>query len=481
MSARRVPPGEPQPPSFDHAASAIVLAIGEPPAIPVGCLALLNICYEVVLRALHFKQRGDQERRFSPARHRPLLAQTMRFLATARTPAQWRSLRDTFASGRCCCEDGPATLYTVSHDPALLRRSNTLQTLVLSMCAVFNQYFRVKLPRVRSPGTRSEPTWPTLDELLPDGAAHSMHALGTWLHLKGYGPGEQSELILVLRGIYQTMPSYTVRGLLKTPSILVWMHRTLARWTPSVETLRPGLLRTRTLGKPLQWLGFFASTVLSYLTDDEMRLWVSGGGPLGLPAADVCTVLCKAIDAVALHPTEDGGAAHDSLAQFGDALSFLAGRIMLVLPDVRLGSHTAQVAIVRQQGVQSQPYQRLRRSAFGKNWDDCCNGPACIATYARRDLDFKRCAGCRTAQYCSRACQRRAWRWPGAAHRDVCEMYEACRAAAQRPGGNRVAGIQEVAEGMTPARLDAVCANLDALQATRHAQLGEYRRVAFCR
>jgi hypothetical protein len=49
-----------------------------------------------------------------------------------------------------------------------------------------------------------------------------------------------------------------------------------------------------------------------------------------------------------------------------------------------------------------------------------CNVPQCPRTILESG-PFGRCGGCRRAFYCSRRCQRTAWRHPVAPHREVCE------------------------------------------------------------
>jgi hypothetical protein len=144
MSARHTRPERPRLPSFDHAVEAIVLGLGDPPAVPVACLTALNICYDTVLTTLSKKAREYygpvHSKTLRPReRDRPLLVQTMRFLATSRTTEQWRALSGAIAPECCFCVSAPTVVQTVPHEPSLMNDPNTLGTLVYNMCFLYTQ------------------------------------------------------------------------------------------------------------------------------------------------------------------------------------------------------------------------------------------------------------------------------------------------------------------------------------------------------
>jgi hypothetical protein len=110
------------------------------------------------------------------------------------------------------------------------------------------------------------------------------------------------------------------------------------------------------------------------------------------------------------------------------------------------------------------PVMRLGRTAFGSSWSQRCYGPGCIATYADRSKTFKRCSGCRVATYCSRKCQKAAWRHPTAAHREVCSLYRACKDA-MLPHEHDINEAAIRAWGALPRQqLDAASANIERLR-----------------
>ncbi|KAH9923274.1 uncharacterized protein B0H18DRAFT_861542, partial [Fomitopsis serialis] len=49
----------------------------------------------------------------------------------------------------------------------------------------------------------------------------------------------------------------------------------------------------------------------------------------------------------------------------------------------------------------------------------CC-APECKETFATAGRPFPRCAGCGILCYCSRECQKSAWKHAKAPHKEVC-------------------------------------------------------------
>jgi hypothetical protein len=108
----------------------------------------------------------------------------------------------------------------------------------------------------------------------------------------------------------------------------------------------------------------------------------------------------------------------------------IAARAVEIVMDcpgqVRLDPHNAFHQLAQRQAVQRQDLERSRKQI----WDtlirvllslaneQCCAVPGCTATSV--DARLRACAGCRRFLYCSRACQRCAWRHGAAPHREGC-------------------------------------------------------------
>jgi hypothetical protein len=105
---------------------------------------------------------------------------------------------------------------------------------------------------------------------------------------------------------------------------------------------------------------------------------------------------------------------------------------------------------------------KLVRTAFS-TWYGRCYGPGCIATYADRSKNFKRCGGCRTAKYCSSECQAAAWRYPEAAHREVCGLYRACEDARLPHEHEMEEAVIRAWAALPPQQLIAASTNIDNL------------------
>ena len=91
----------------------------------------------------------------------------------------------------------------------------------------------------------------------------------------------------------------------------------------------------------------------------------------------------------------------------------------------------AATAMVK--GIQEQ-LQAAGKLLAGFAMPHACNNPACSNVSGPSEARLVSghsciCAGCRTARYCGRACQRAAWRQ----HKPVCKALAAAAAAAAPP------------------------------------------------
>ncbi|KAJ7881149.1 hypothetical protein B0H13DRAFT_2345240 [Mycena leptocephala] len=53
-----------------------------------------------------------------------------------------------------------------------------------------------------------------------------------------------------------------------------------------------------------------------------------------------------------------------------------------------------------------------------------CHAPGCPHSLASTGTEFKRCAACRVAAYCGKACQTRAWKSDPHAHKQICAQIK---------------------------------------------------------
>jgi hypothetical protein len=69
------------------------------------------------------------------------------------------------------------------------------------------------------------------------------------------------------------------------------------------------------------------------------------------------------------------------------------------------------------------PFLRAVLHGFHTPWRQRCYGPDCLRTCASQNTEFMACVGCTRAVYCSRRCQKAAWKYDKAPHREVCRVY----------------------------------------------------------
>jgi ferredoxin len=148
---------------------------------------------------------------------------------------------------------------------------------------------------------------------------------------------------------------------------------------------------------------------------------------------DVCHAYLKGPEVL---PNRVGNTPHSMLGESIDQLVTLGGLVYDDCPISRLCaiSMTSKNAF-HQAARYSQPYSqtlpdRFRFAMHRLDIAQHCAAPECTRT--RADGRLKRCSGCRRVHYCSRACQRGAWR-SKIPHRDVCSKIVRLCAALKVP------------------------------------------------
>jgi hypothetical protein len=66
------------------------------------------------------------------------------------------------------------------------------------------------------------------------------------------------------------------------------------------------------------------------------------------------------------------------------------------------------------------PWETLLLGLYRLHNDNKCASPDCARTIASSEPRFWLCGGCRRVVYCSRRCQKQAWKHPSAPHRLIC-------------------------------------------------------------
>jgi hypothetical protein len=195
--------------------------------------------------------------------------------------------------------------------------------------------------------------------------------------------------------------------------------------------------------------------------DDELLYWLQNGRFTPKECVELCLQALRTAET--LIKWEDFQLAQaDTQHRMTDAYNILDSvvqRIVIADPtcyDIR------KLPTRSLQGILDQK-TRYFRLLQQHTWMNRCHGPGCIQTEPGCSRRFQRCSGCQQASYCSKVCQRSAWRYPGAPHRDVCSTmgsYKEFTALAYRNLKSFQAVLAHLPNMIDDMRAEVVLANL---------------------
>jgi hypothetical protein len=302
--------------------------------------------------------------------------------------------------------------------------------------------------------------WPTsINDLVPDGSA-SLHGIVRWLPQMDADTVAQAKHVILIGSVLRTMPSHLRSGVMKGPILVNWLHRTLSTWT-----MQPINIHARAMPVEIAATGALLEAACD-LSKDENLLWLSSSPRHS--TQDMFNAIDCAFVRVASYPShaiayEQIQLLRSTYKRILEYFIFSNGFSKPIMPAL----YTSASDDEELRRVATDPVIRLCRVAYGRNWLQRCYGPGCISTYADRSKRFKRCSGCRTADYCSPKCQRVAWRHPEAPHRELCGLYRMCEDKGW-PHGMYSDATAVAAWGALPReQLDAAFANIENLRATQ--------------
>jgi hypothetical protein len=452
--------------SPDEASQVIVSALADPASVPLACLNILIYSYMVLLRIWTDPVYNENIRPLI-RRYRDVLCCSMRFLCSFRSAEQFRVLKQTLERGPCRCARGPDVLHNLispSHHrnlivPGAVRIPHLLSTMISMLNSALSDQDWLIMKKLYKATRRR--LWPaSVNDLLPHGSA-SFHNLLRWLPQVKVDTSQQAPYNLLVCNIFEAMPSYLRAGFMKGPVMVDWLHQAIIRWK-----MEPVDVQAEELSPAIMFTGPFFHAA-RYLSEDEIFLWLSGSPRHSIQ--DMFTALDRALGMLIHYP---------SYAASDEHVRMLRGSYTIIHDYLVLSNRSDlrfTPSMYTLSGIQEflrmrriDPVARLGRTAFGSNWNQRCYGPGCIATYVDRTKTFKGCSGCRTAIYCSRKCQKAAWRHPKAAHREVCGLYRACKDA-MLPHERDIneAICTRAWEAVPPQQLNAASANIQNLRATQ--------------
>jgi hypothetical protein len=470
--------------SLKKAVEIASVALGEPPAIPPGCSGLIIGCCLTIFGYIEHQSHVVMT-------HRDFLNQIMRFLTAPRTAEQLRALRDTLEHQPCRCAHGPDILRTVhrsqhSQEPRLsydnlLHMIDNLSSIIAGLLSFCKRRHKLHLLRNLSP--RASRIWPVSPlDVLPGDPAASLNMLTKWTHLSTDQIADDVTCMYLFRSIIAVEKTYALVGLLKTSIPLEWLCRNMTAITTALE---PGSRTDFSKSNELQRAedaGSVLTLITEYMFDEELALFASNSALLSVQ--DILTTFLRCIQ------TADqsflGRIQNPQITQLKTvSLSFVC---RLLAQDRSFSpSHTSTPSLVhvelsRMVARDARPASKLYHLAFHQNhWTHRCYGPSCIATYSTPGVHAKLCGACLTAAYCSRECQKRAWAYPGAAHRDVCVIYERLRAAANMIGKDAEAELVNALEQWYPSgKLEEAYVNVQNLRKSQFERLSKLYHNVLC-
>jgi hypothetical protein len=355
----------------------VSVGLGEPPEIPVACVPILILCYRGLIDQLDSLTAPEREL---------LCTTTMRFLTTPRTSEQFLRLRTEMNPDTCCCGQGPEVLRNVPHpsgdDEYDCELEDILVWIPIFLIAALGDKSQLYPRRMKH-----RRNWPKSSaDFLSNNPAASLHMLGAWIHVQMREPKQAAVMIAFTKDIFDCVRTHALTAFLQSPMLWCWTHAVIEDYEP------PSTPPFHILGKADTSPSDFLATI-KFVQLLEMEMF-----------DEESTVLTDRMR-------------HD--------WNHLLARLVIRIPAARptnLPDSTSQVITVLDSENQT-PAGRLYHSVFGEAWAHRCYGPFCLSTHISPGVRFKICAACQCATYCSRSCQKLAWRYPGAAHRDVCAIY----------------------------------------------------------
>jgi hypothetical protein len=259
--------------------------------------------------------------------------------------------------------------------------------------------------------------WPrALEDLLPHGAEGTIRGILRWLKCDvGLEVTLQiQQLVLDTLAFTAALAlPFVVTSRVLMPLGLVAPFLTLGRTIEALPHTTP------LEGMPLRQVSMCAGFLTDFcvvLVDEQARRTITEPYADDLMSAVVhcLTSLNRLAHKTSTHNDTD----------VSNNLHRLVGCVRLLLDDFpRLRSYAAQFRVVH--ALMSEVpsfslWQRFHHVVFQLNRSQQCASPECARTFADTG-PFRRCERCRRVVYCSRGCQKTAWRHAVAPHRDVCE------------------------------------------------------------
>jgi hypothetical protein len=405
--------------SIHHVAAIFDAALGDPPAPPPGCAALLLSCVQKMKYDWYAAMVVD---------YRDLFEKCMRLLSAPRTPDALLRLPAELETCRCArgpqiVRDAPVELHTLQED-------RTAQSLLNSLCDMLRWHLeeRPRLDKLATRRTAGE-AWPqTKSNLIPySPVLDCLHRPGLWVY-------RTNPLDMVYQGSLQAA-MIEVFGPALLPSLLT--SPTTTDWFRFVITALHRAIQGKHAwykehpDSAITYLGevaLLARRISDTLFEEEVIEWLGTSRRSSIQGIVLLgNIAFASLDAAhrAVRPRKYADSLVAEVERDLNGLAELAAKILIAEPDIeppelhpRIRDARRSLASIRHDAI-----DHLLHRGFGPQWSRRCYGPACLATYASCARRFRLCGGCFQAEYCSRRCQKKAWAHPEAPHREICPLF----------------------------------------------------------
>jgi hypothetical protein len=453
-------PSHPDITSAREAARVLDIALNVPSyGFPVGCIGLLLGCIKILEDCF------DRELLMS---HGRMLTNMMRFLTTHPPGTEQEQMAWNETTLRQCnCKHGPAIIRNASPRlhldfkpaPQVFRLIDAFANILTRLESQHGVSWRSLYLK-----HSTQQRWPCqVTDLLPVDLSNSFYHMGSWCCLDPYktGPGPPAGLGYLLSLMIRTSGPHAVPAIIK--SITVWLHISLSNTSavePRITVLREGPTLSQSYISDDRVDVFCASTRLLYhvlrrMFDEEIMLWLSPEGDKDEIIMFIMITLTRMHNTLEQRPASKASKQIRQLQMtHGDPYSEVLVRY-LHSREVAQGVDREFQEAQNDQDCSTLPgsvgsellhSRSLWRSNLlwviaetcGTSWQHRCWGPECLRTANECGRRFRACSGCMLAEYCSRSCQRNAWRHPEAPHRDVCSTLVLFRTFRNLPWKDRM-------------------------------------------
>jgi hypothetical protein len=427
----------------------LTTALGEPPDLPSGCGRLVAQCFESIQR------RWDI---FSVPERQCLCAYLMRFLASPRAPEELLYLDSFLNSGSCQCAQGPALLQRVTeHSEKSGEETERLVDIIHSIAIIVC----TELEATSEVG-RARRTWPTsLEQLLPWNPTEAVQTLGMWIYYLGWRGFEMTALAKLIALVLSMAHSHSLAGWFKTPALLTWIYLHVENFDSPTGVISREDIDGDPSVRALVVSALLLNQIQANLFEEELIWWLAGHPDFEIDA--LVRMLRKGISAFdAFMPT-----ATPSVSGLRDTFVCVLGRLFVHMPEVmkRSGDRLPREVthLVGYLTAETEPGARFFRIASALSWRRRCHGASCLIARDGSDARFRVCGGCRAAFYCSRRCQKDAWKF----HREACRVY----AVYHRTWQNRDEALLAFSRKFSDADVEAAHTSIQQLRAMQFQRL----------